>query len=275
LVLDGPVFLDLIGTCHSGHQKPAILKPEHLVLHTLQQDCRQNSPHAPAALRGGHKIESDQKGLHSPQFMSATAVEDFYRACLGHTDPLCLKSSLPLLRVSVAPTELLFNHKHTSSSSPSSAFTQSVSITNHTRRKLSLVWTAAQESPFSIAPSSCDLAPLKSTLFRVTYAPKQLNTLHGAQLECFAYNKCGGKAVCVSGRRQHFIFPANSSGLAGPAHPSHQEPKPVASEVGCLICFCALILVVFSDIFQCIVCSLDLPQDHSSCLQLAFSDFLS
>ncbi|XP_076731494.1 cilia- and flagella-associated protein 65 isoform X2 [Maylandia zebra] len=192
LVLDGePVFLDLIGTCHSGHQKPAILKPEHLVLHTLQQDCRQNSPHAPAALRGGHKIESDQKGLHSPVegFMSATAVEDFYRACLGHTDPLCLKSSLPLLRVSVAPTELLFNHKHTSSSSPSSAFTQSVSITNHTRRKLSLVWTAAQESPFSIAPSSCDLAPLKSTLFRVTYAPKQLNTLHGAQLECFAYDK--------------------------------------------------------------------------------------
>lgn len=87
--------------------------------------------------------------------------------------------------------------------------------------------------------------------------------------------QCGGKAVCVSGRRQHFIFPANSSGLAGPAHPSHQEPKPVASEVGSLICFCALILVVFSDIFQCIVCSLDLPQDHSSCLQLAFSDFLS
>lgn len=53
----------------------------------------------------------------------------------------------------------------------------------------SLVWTAAHESPFSIAPSSCDLAPLKSTLFRVTYAPKQLNTLHGAQLECFAYDK--------------------------------------------------------------------------------------
>uniref|UniRef100_A0A3Q4HII0 Uncharacterized protein n=1 Tax=Neolamprologus brichardi TaxID=32507 RepID=A0A3Q4HII0_NEOBR len=165
LVLDGPVFLDLIGTCHSGHQKPAILKPEHLVLHTLQQDCRQNSPHATAALRGGHKIESDQKGLHSPQFMSATAMEDFYRGCLGHTDPLCLKSSLSLLRVSVAPTELLFNHKHTSSSSPSSAFTQSVSITNHTRRKLGLMWTAAQESPFSISPSSCDLAPLKSALF--------------------------------------------------------------------------------------------------------------
>uniref|UniRef100_A0A669DK26 Uncharacterized protein n=1 Tax=Oreochromis niloticus TaxID=8128 RepID=A0A669DK26_ORENI len=258
LIQDGPVFLDLIGTCHSEYQKPVILKPEHLVLHTLQQDCRQNSPHVPGAPRGGHKIESDQKGLHSPQFMSATAMEEFYRACLGHTDPLCSSSSLSVLRVSVAPTELLFNHKHTSSSSPSSAFTQSVSIANHTRRKLSLVWTAAQESPFSISPSSCDLAPLKSTLFRVVYAPKQLNTLHGAQLECFAYYK----VLLFYTLRQHFIFPANSSGLAGPAHPSHQEPKPVASEVGWLICFCALILVVFSDIFQCIVCSLDLPRDH-------------
>ncbi len=53
----------------------------------------------------------------------------------------------------------------------------------------SLVWTAALDSPFSVSPSSCDLAPLKSTSFRVTYDPKQLNTLHGAQLECFAYHR--------------------------------------------------------------------------------------
>lgn len=53
----------------------------------------------------------------------------------------------------------------------------------------SLVWTVAQDSAFSVSPSSCDLAPLKSTSFRVTYDPKQLNTLHGAQLECFGYYK--------------------------------------------------------------------------------------
>lgn len=51
------------------------------------------------------------------------------------------------------------------------------------------MWTAALDSPFSVSPSSCDLAPLKSTAFRVTYDPKQLNTLHAAQLECFAYYK--------------------------------------------------------------------------------------
>lgn len=36
--------------------------------------------------------------------------------------------------------------------------------------------------------------------------------------------QCGGKAVCVSGRRWQFIFPPNSSGLRDAAHPPHQEP---------------------------------------------------
>ena len=53
----------------------------------------------------------------------------------------------------------------------------------------SLVWTVAANSPFAVSPSLSELAPLKSTSFRVTYGPKQLNTLHGAQLECFAYYK--------------------------------------------------------------------------------------
>lgn len=57
----------------------------------------------------------------------------------------------------------------------------------------SLLWTAAPNSPFSVTPSSCDLAPLKSTSFRVNYDPKQPNTLHTAQLECFAYNKVAFK----------------------------------------------------------------------------------
>ena len=62
----------------------------------------------------------------------------------------------------------------------------------------SLVWTDAQASHFTVSPSSCDLAPLKSTSFRVTYDPKQLNTLHGAQLECFASYKMVQKKYILS-----------------------------------------------------------------------------
>lgn len=49
------------------------------------------------------------------------------------------------------------------------------------------MWTSAPDSPFSVFPPSCNLAPLKCTSFIVTYDPKQPNVFHAAQLECFAY----------------------------------------------------------------------------------------
>uniref|UniRef100_A0A3Q1GCT1 Uncharacterized protein n=1 Tax=Acanthochromis polyacanthus TaxID=80966 RepID=A0A3Q1GCT1_9TELE len=159
-----PVFLDLTGTCHSKLQKPVILTPEHLV----DSARRQLSPDTLNA------VQQD----HNAQLGSA--------AVMPTPDPVCSSSSISSLHVSVVPNELVFNHKMSSSVLTSCASSQSVSITNHTRGKVSLVWTVAQDSPFSISPSLCDLAPLKSTSFRVTYDPKQLNTLHGAELECFA-----------------------------------------------------------------------------------------
>ncbi|XP_068557648.1 cilia- and flagella-associated protein 65 [Cebidichthys violaceus] len=188
-----PVFLDLIGTCHSELQQPVILKPEHLVLYKLHWYRRQDPPDTLTAMQQENKV--DQQGVSCPVEEQShqgpdkrTPMEEYYQSCLGCMDPLSC-SSLSSPHVSVVPSELLFNHKISSSLSTSSTSSQPVSITNHTRGKLSLVWTAAQDSPFTVSPSSCDLAPLKSTSFRVTYDPKQLNTLHGAQLECFAYYK--------------------------------------------------------------------------------------
>ncbi|KAM4558144.1 cilia- and flagella-associated protein 65 isoform 2-T2 [Odontesthes bonariensis] len=195
-----PLFLDLIGTCYSELLKPAILKPEHLVLYKLHWYRRQDSSDSASVQHQDCDTHIDQQGTHfcteeqsnqkpsSAAVMSTTPMEEFYQTCMGYKDPLSSScSSSP--HVSVVPNELWFNHKMASSLYTSSAFSQSVSITNHTRGKLSLVWTLLQDSPFSICPSSCDLAPLKSTSFRVTYDPKKLNTLHGAQLECFAQHK--------------------------------------------------------------------------------------
>ncbi|XP_036966082.1 cilia- and flagella-associated protein 65 isoform X1 [Acanthopagrus latus] len=196
-----PMFLDLIGTCHSELQKPAILKPEHLVLYKLSWSRRMDTPDSHHAAEQDHDAQLDQQGVlcpleeQSPQrpdsdaTVSRTPMEEYYQSCFGFMDPLSCNSSSSPPHVSVVPTELLFNHKMPSSLSTASPSSQSVSITNHTRGKLSLVWTPAQDSPFSVSPSSCDLAPLKSTSFRVNYDPKQLHTLHAVQLECFAYNK--------------------------------------------------------------------------------------
>lgn len=85
--------------------------------------------------------------------------------------------SFPLPHVTVEPSELLFY------SDPSS---RAVTITNHTKGKLSLLWTPPADSPFSITPLTWDLNPLKSTVFMVTYTPKQHNVFHAAVLECFA-----------------------------------------------------------------------------------------
>ncbi|XP_035030976.2 cilia- and flagella-associated protein 65 [Hippoglossus stenolepis] len=193
-----PLFLDLIGTCHSELQKPAILKPEHLVLYKFHWYRRQSPTDTLCAMEQEPSV--DQQDQHctleepnqrpdSSAVVLKTPMEEFYQSCLGCIDPLSSSSSSSP-HVSVSPRELLFNHKMSSSFlSTSSATSQSVSITNYTRGKLSLVWTDAQDSQFTVSPSSCDLAPLKSTSFRVTYDPKQLNAFHGAQLECFAFYK--------------------------------------------------------------------------------------
>ncbi|RXM95325.1 Coiled-coil domain-containing protein 108 [Acipenser ruthenus] len=62
-------------------------------------------------------------------------------------------------------------------------------LTNHTKGKLTVVWTAPKGSPFSVSPETCDLPPLKSTAFRVSFTPSRDNWLYGAQLECFASYK--------------------------------------------------------------------------------------
>ncbi|XP_029386708.1 cilia- and flagella-associated protein 65 [Echeneis naucrates] len=194
-----PLFLDLIGTCHSELQKPAILKPEHLVLYKLHWNRRQDPSEICSVMQKDKNVHLDHQLLHSAleehsnHGLNSAAVpkapmEEFYQICLGCTDPL-FSSSSSSPHISVVPCELLFDHKMSSHLSTSATSSQSVSIINHTTAKLSLVWTVAQDSPFTVSPSSCDLASLKTTSFRVTYDPKQINTLHGAQLECFAYYK--------------------------------------------------------------------------------------
>ncbi|XP_074550256.1 cilia- and flagella-associated protein 65 isoform X1 [Halichoeres trimaculatus] len=194
-----PLFLDLIGTCHSELQKPVVLKPEHLILYKLHWSRKQTPPDPHDTKQHVQSIHPDQQEVFSPlqeqihqgrnNDGDVSKMEEYFQSSLGYVDRPSFGSSSFSPHISVKPSELLFNHKTSSSLTSSCASSQSVSITNHTRGKLSLTWTEAQDSPFSVSPLSCDLAPLKSTSFRVNYDPKQLNTLHEAQLECFAYFK--------------------------------------------------------------------------------------
>ncbi|XP_029557900.1 cilia- and flagella-associated protein 65 isoform X2 [Salmo trutta] len=189
-----PLFLDLIGTCHSEQLKPAILHPRHLVLYRqhLARGLTCYPPDVLGAMLAEDKIQVDQEGalmLHEDPAAvpEKSPMEEYYQGCAGGKVEAELGgsgegSSTNSSHVTVDPPELLFLNGSLSTS-------QSVTLSNHTKGKLSLVWTPAPNSPFSVTPSSCDLGPLKSTAFRVSYTPKQHNTFHGAQLECFAHYK--------------------------------------------------------------------------------------
>uniref|UniRef100_A0A4W4GPK4 Uncharacterized protein n=1 Tax=Electrophorus electricus TaxID=8005 RepID=A0A4W4GPK4_ELEEL len=191
--LKDPLFLDLIGTCHSEELKPTILHSRHLRVY------RQN------LLRG--------LTCYPPDILSAMLAED--KLQLDESGSLLLNEvcpynneprRFPTPHVTVHPSELHFD--------PGLA-SQSVSITNRTKGKLSLLWTPSADSPFSVTPLNCDLSPLKSTAFRVTYAPKQHNTFHAAQLECFALYK-----VKLDSEECPAVRVQPSSGLVSPG--SHQ-----------------------------------------------------
>uniref|UniRef100_A0A8C6VY14 Si:ch1073-349o24.2 n=1 Tax=Nothobranchius furzeri TaxID=105023 RepID=A0A8C6VY14_NOTFU len=130
-----PVFLDLIGTCHSELQRPQKLKPEHLVQYMSHYSYVQTSPFSDNDLQQNVNTQLDQQGVPLPMPEVTTC-------------PNCI-------------TDLING----------------------------LAWTVAEDSPFSVSPSSFDLDSLTSNSFTVTYAPKQLNTLHGGQLECFVYQE--------------------------------------------------------------------------------------
>ncbi|XP_055727921.1 cilia- and flagella-associated protein 65 isoform X2 [Salvelinus fontinalis] len=189
-----PLFLDLIGTCHSEQLKPAILHPRHLVLYRqhLFRGLTCYPPDVLGAMLAEDKIQVDQEGALMLQEDPAAVpekspMEEYYQGCAGGRVEAELGgsgegTSTNSSHITVDPPELLFHNGSLSTS-------QSVTLSNHTKGKLSLVWTPAPNSPFSVTPSSCDLGPLKSTAFRVSYTPRQHNTFHGAQLECFALYK--------------------------------------------------------------------------------------
>nr|XP_057938965.1 cilia- and flagella-associated protein 65 [Doryrhamphus excisus] len=189
-----PLFLDLIGTCHSDAQEPNVLTPEHL------SDSKKSDMISASMPSYSTYLDESSRQPDGSSGMSSTPRDNEKRSSV-EVDSLQSHASSSSTHVSVVPNELLFHHSSSSLSSTATP-SQAVAITNYTSVKITLVWTIAQDSPFSVSPITCDLSPLKSTSFRVSYNPKELNTLHGAQLECMAVKVQQGsdeeeKQICL------------------------------------------------------------------------------
>ncbi|XP_078326129.1 cilia- and flagella-associated protein 65-like isoform X1 [Crassostrea virginica] len=203
----GPLFLDLLGTCHSELVKPAVLLSRHLDRYKCHVE-RGLSVYPPEQLNESvksGKIELDDAGcLMLPEV-------DCIQIILPVEDKNGLKSepevekTLPV----IPPMDEYFNdgfHCDINNSVPHVSIDTNladfgncsnlrviedkiINITNHTYGKVTIQWNCGNDQTFSVMPATMDIPPQKSCAFQVTFKPTVPNQFFGAELECFAYYK--------------------------------------------------------------------------------------
>ncbi|XP_013412505.1 cilia- and flagella-associated protein 65-like [Lingula anatina] len=188
----GPLFLDLLGTCHSETMKPAVLQCKHverLRVHT-QRGLSFFPPEQLNELLKAGKLEKDQSGaLMARQSEAIDPVNypvprippmdeffnDGYYSDIVHTVPHASTD------MHIADFGNITNWRVTEQ--------KSFNITNHTKGKVTVQWMGGEDHVFSVVPSSMDIPPLKACSFRVNFKPNAPNQFYGAELECYVYYK--------------------------------------------------------------------------------------
>ncbi|XP_051787174.1 cilia- and flagella-associated protein 65 isoform X2 [Erpetoichthys calabaricus] len=199
-----PLYVNMIGTCHSEQIKPGILKPQHIDLYQINmaRGLTYYPPDDLSTMLSEKKLTLDQMGalLQKQQKADRYQAENIDNEGIRKDKASDTMEQPPLIH----PLAEYFNDtfSSTDSSLPPhvsidvqefvfSSATQSCpfSMTNHTMGKVSIAWVCTANSVFTISPQACDIPPLKSTAFRVTFTPDKTNALYGAELECFASYK--------------------------------------------------------------------------------------
>ncbi|KAH9495755.1 Cilia- and flagella-associated protein 65 [Bulinus truncatus] len=189
-----PLFLDLLGTCHSEIMKPAILRMRHILRYFTHVE-RGLSVIAPDQLNSFLKdgrLELDDNGclkvinetdmadlIPNPAVKNIPAIDEYFND--GVHSPIVNVIPHVSLDVSILDFGVCQNIH--------APFEKTVNITNHTRGKVTVQWNGDQSHIFSVSPNCLDIPPLKACSFRVTFRPNSENKLYGSELECFVYYK--------------------------------------------------------------------------------------
>ncbi|CAC5365950.1 unnamed protein product [Mytilus coruscus] len=189
----GPLFLDLLGTCHSEMVKPAVLLSKHLDRYKCHVE-RGLSTYPPEELNElvrSNKLEIDDAGAvmipetevehpHNPQSIHSVHPMDEYFNDGFHCDII---NFVP--HVSLETNNIDFGNCQNIRTIENKV----INITNHTKGKITVQWMGGHEKTFCVMPLSMDIPPLKSCAFQVTFKPNAPNQFYGSELECFAYYK--------------------------------------------------------------------------------------
>ncbi|XP_069108657.1 cilia- and flagella-associated protein 65-like isoform X1 [Argopecten irradians] len=199
----GPLFLDLLGTCHAEMVKPAVLLGKHLNNYKLHAR-RGLSVYPPEQLNDlakSGKLELDDSG-------ALTMAEDWP-----------VKIVIPDAGESVDNTENVYKEipamdqyfndgyhsdvvqfvPHISMDVNNIDFGKCqnirlvedklLNITNHTHGKVTVQWIGGSDKTFYVTPLVMDIPPLKTCAFQVSFKPNAPNQFYGAELECYTYYK--------------------------------------------------------------------------------------
>ncbi|XP_004617232.2 cilia- and flagella-associated protein 65 [Sorex araneus] len=183
-----PLFLDLIGTCHSDSSKPAVLRPPHLTWYRthLARGLTHYPPDILCAMLTEKKLEQDPDGAlmlsmedtPAPQYPSVPPMTEFF---LDGTGDLTIFPP----HVSIEPVHVDFG----GCPGPQHPNPVPLCLTNHTKGKVTVVWTRRSDCPFWVTPESCEVPPLKSMAMRLHFQPPHPGGLFSVELEAFALYK--------------------------------------------------------------------------------------
>nr|XP_045368090.1 cilia- and flagella-associated protein 65 [Camelus bactrianus] len=186
-----PLFLDLIGTCHSDSTKPAILRPQHLAWYRthLVRGLTLYPPDILGTMLREKKLEQDKNGAlmipiedledtPAPQYPLIPPMTEFF---FDGTNDMAIFPP----PVSIEPVEVDFG----ACPKPEDPNPVPLCLMNHTNGKITVAWTCRSDCPFWVTPNTCDVPPLKSMAMRLHFQPPYPNCLYAVELEAFAIYK--------------------------------------------------------------------------------------
>ncbi|XP_051881001.1 cilia- and flagella-associated protein 65 [Pristis pectinata] len=198
-----PLFLDLIGTCHSDQVTPAILMSKHLELYctNMMRGLTFYPPDILAMMLQEGKLQLDADGAlvlvaekccksielgsneDSPEapasFPNIPSINEYFDDSI--------QSSLTMFPPHVSVNKREFNFGNCLELDR--VVPLPLSMTNHTKGKITVLWVTPPGSVYTVMPQTIDIPPLKNMAFRIHFAPVKFNMLYAAELECFAYYK--------------------------------------------------------------------------------------
>ncbi|XP_035294734.1 cilia- and flagella-associated protein 65 isoform X2 [Cricetulus griseus] len=191
-----PLFLDLIGTCHSGSTKPAILRPQHLTWYRthLARGLTLYPPDILAAMLKEKKLERDENGalMLPTESLPMQNLEDLPVTKYPHIPPMMEyffdgTRDLAIFppAVSLEPIDVDFG----ACPGPQTPNPVPLCLRNHTKGKVMVVWTFRSGCPFWVTPNTSVVPPLKSVALRLHFQPSSPNCLYVVELEAFAVYK--------------------------------------------------------------------------------------